>query len=144
MSRHSGKNMYEKIIVAIDTAQMDKAERVLRRATRMVAPGGALVLVNVVEDVPNYISVADPIDLTVVARKSADEVLTGLCERIGVHAHVEIRQGSAAREILACAEQNDADLILIASHVPDVSNYFIGATADRVVRHARCSVLIDR
>lgn len=136
--------MYEKIIVAIDTAHMDKGERILRRAMRMVAPGGALVLVNAVEDVPSYISVAEPIDLTVAARKAADEVLTALCDRIGVHAHIEIRQGAAAREILASADQNDADLILIASHVPDVSNYFIGATADRVVRHARCSVLIDR
>ncbi|MGF9564806.1 universal stress protein [Neorhizobium sp. JUb45] len=136
--------MYERIIVAIDTAQLDKAERILRRAMRMVAPGGALVLVNAVEDVPSYISVADPIDLTVAARKAADETLTALCERLGVNAQIEIRQGAAAREILASAEQNAADLILIASHVPDVSNYFIGATADRVVRHARCSVLIDR
>ena len=38
----------------------------------------------------------------------------------------------------------DADLILIASHVPDFGNYFIGATADRVVRHSKCSVLVDR
>ena len=57
---------------------------------------------------------------------------------------IEIRQGSAAREILAAAEQQGADLIVVASHVPDMSNYFIGATADRIVRHAACSVLIDR
>lgn len=136
--------MYEKIIVAIDTAQLDKGERILRRAMNMLAAGGALVLVSVVEDVPSYISVAEPIDLSVAARKNADETLSGLCERIGVNAQIEIRQGAAAREILASAEQNEADLILVASHVPDVSNYFIGATADRVVRHARCSVLIDR
>jgi len=136
--------MYEKIIVAIDTAQLDKGERILRRAMNMLEPGGALVLVSVVEDVPSYISVAEPIDLAVAARKDADETLSGLCERIGVNAQIEIRQGAAAREILASAEQNGADLILVASHVPDVSNYFIGATADRVVRHARCSVLIDR
>lgn len=136
--------MYEKIIVAIDTVQMDKGERILKRAMRMLAPGGALVLVSAVEDVPSYISVSEPIDLAVAARKAADETLTALCESLGVNAHIEIRQGAAAREILASAEQHQADLILIASHVPDVSNYFIGATADRVVRHARCSVLIDR
>jgi nucleotide-binding universal stress UspA family protein len=33
---------------------------------------------------------------------------------------------------------------MIASHIPDIYNYFIGATADRVVRHAKCSVLVDR
>ena len=40
--------------------------------------------------------------------------------------------------------ENKADLIIVASHTPDISNYFIGATADRVVRHAKCSVLVDR
>lgn len=136
--------MYEKIIVAIDVSQMDKGERILRRATRLVGPGGAVILINVVEDVPAYISMADPIDLTVAARKGADAKLVALCEQTGINAVIEIRQGAPAREILACAEENEADLIMIASHVPDVSNYFIGATADRIVRHARCSVLIDR
>ncbi len=46
--------------------------------------------------------------------------------------------------ILAAAEAHGADLIILASHIPDFSNYFIGATADRVVRHAKCSVLVDR
>lgn len=41
-------------------------------------------------------------------------------------------------------QRHKADLIIIASHTPDFSNYFIGATADRVVRHAKCSVLVDR
>ncbi len=136
--------MYEKIIVAVDTAQMEKGERVLTRAAHMLAPGGALVLVNVVEDVPSYISVSDPIDLTVAARKDADTKLGQLCERAGINAVIEIRQGPPAREILGAAEDYHADLILVASHIPDVSNYFIGATADRIVRHAKCSVLIDR
>ncbi|MGI2034417.1 universal stress protein [Rhizobium panacihumi] len=136
--------MYEKIIVAIDTAEMDKGERILTRGMRMLAPGGMLILVNVVEDIPSYISVSDPIDLAVAARKDADARLAQLCEQLGVNAVIEIRQGAAAREILAAAEDNRADLIMVASHVPDVSNYFIGATADRIVRHAKCSVLIDR
>lgn len=136
--------MYEKIIVAIDTGQIDKGERILRRATLLAAAGGVVVLVNVVEDVPAYISIADPVDLTVAARRDADAKLLDLCERIGINAIIEIRQGPAAREILASAEDNNADLIMIASHLPDVSNYFIGATADRIVRHAKCSVLIDR
>jgi len=33
---------------------------------------------------------------------------------------------------------------MIASHKPGMSDYFIGSTAARVVRHAQVSVLIDR
>ena len=59
-------------------------------------------------------------------------------------AAVEVRNGSPATAIIAAAEERRADLIIIASHIPDIYNYFIGATADRVVRHAKCSVLVDR
>ena len=48
------------------------------------------------------------------------------------------------RRVVDVAEKEGADLIIIASHRPDFTNYLIGATADRVVRHATCSVLVDR
>ena len=56
----------------------------------------------------------------------------------------EIRTGAAASQILQCADDNAADLVMIASHRPGLSDYFIGSTAARVVRHAQCSVLISR
>jgi universal stress protein F len=136
--------MYKKIIVAVDIAQMDKAERVLRKAADLRGEAGTILLVNVVEELPAYVVSDLSIDMTVKARKDADEHLTTLRERTGVAADIEIRQGAPAREILAAADRFQADLIIVASHVPDFSNYVIGATADRVVRHAKCSVLIDR
>ena len=57
---------------------------------------------------------------------------------------IEISQSAKKREILDVASSEQADLILIASHRPDFTNYLIGATADRIVRHATCSVLVDR
>ena len=33
---------------------------------------------------------------------------------------------------------------MIASHKPGFSDYFIGSTAARIVRHAQCSVLVTR
>jgi universal stress protein F len=136
--------MYDKIIVAVDIAQIDKAERVLRKAADLKGKGGTIRLVNVVEELPAYVVSDLSVDMTVKARKDADEHLTALRDRVGIEADIEIRQGAPAREILAAAEQFEADLIVVASHVPDFSNYLIGATADRVVRHATCSVLIDR
>ena len=36
------------------------------------------------------------------------------------------------------------DVIVMASHQPKFSDYLLGSTAARVVRHAKCSVLIAR
>jgi nucleotide-binding universal stress UspA family protein len=136
--------MYKKIIVAVDIAQVEKAERVLTKAADLRGRDGTIVLVNVVEELPAYVVSDLSVDMTVQARKDAEDQLLALRDKTGVTADIEIRQGAPAREILAAADRLQADLIIVASHVPDFSNYVIGATADRVVRHAKCSVLIDR
>lgn len=136
--------MYKTILVAVDIAQMDKAERILQKAKQLSASGGRILLVNVVEELPAYVVSDLSVDMLVDARKTAETELAELRDRSGVTADIEIRQGAPAREILAAAEETKADLIIVASHVPDLSNYIIGATADRIVRHAKCSVLIDR
>jgi len=138
------RKMYRKIIVAVDTAQLDKGERILRKAATLLDESGTILLVNVVEDLPGYLVSDLSIEMSVKARQEAEDLLRGLKEKTGIAADIEICQGSPAREILGVAEEEKADLVIVASHVPDLSNYFIGATADRIVRHATCSVLIDR
>lgn len=143
-NRNEGDDMYSKIIVAVDISQLEKGERIFRKASTLLDAGGVLVLLHVVEDIPGYLVSDLSVEMTVKARQEAEQVLFDLKGKVGIPAEIEIRQGSPAREILAASEARDADLIVVASHVPDFSNYFIGATADRVVRHASCSVLIDR
>ena len=55
-----------------------------------------------------------------------------------------VRQGAPATQILEAAEEIGADMIVIRSHDPGMSNYFLGSVAGRVVRHAHCSVLVVR
>lgn len=139
-----GDAMYSKIIVAVDTAQLEKGERIFRKAATLLNADGVLLLLHVVEDIPGYLVSDLSVEMTVKARQEAEQILLDLKEKVGLSAEIEIRQGAPAREILAASQERDADLIVVASHVPDFSNYFIGATADRIVRHAACSVLIDR
>jgi universal stress protein F len=136
--------MYSSIIVAIDVAQLGKAERLAAKAAMLVDAGGKITLVNVVEEVPGYLTIDIPTDLMGQARADGQAKLGALRDKLGLDAQIEIRQGAPAHEILAAASANKADLIMLASHVPDFSNYLIGATADRVVRHAKCSVLVER
>jgi nucleotide-binding universal stress UspA family protein len=55
-----------------------------------------------------------------------------------------VRHGSVYGEILQFARDIGADLIVMASHRPEMKDYLIGANAARVVRHAVCSVLVVR
>ncbi|WP_105432870.1 universal stress protein [Neorhizobium sp. T6_25] len=136
--------MYKKIIVAVDVSALEKGERILLTASNLLDKDGSILIVNVVEDMPAYLVSELTVDLTVAARQDAERQLVELRRKAGIEADIEIRQGSPAREILAASVDEGADLIIVASHIPDLSNYLIGATADRVVRHATCSVLVDR
>ena len=136
--------MYKKIIVPVDMGQMERGDKILAKAKALLDVGGEIVLVNIVETVPSYIVVDLPMDFVDLSVKDAEEKLAALDARLSAGARKIVRIGSPAREIMDIAETEKADLIIIASHRPDFTNYLIGATADRVVRHAKCSVLVDR
>ncbi|AGS21074.1 universal stress protein A [Rhizobium etli] len=136
--------MYRKIIVAIALGRLDRGENILRKAASLLDAGGEIVALNVVEDVPTYVAIELPANMLEDAMKDGRDKLEALVAATGVTARIDIRNGPPAKAIIAAAESHGADLIILASHVPDFSNYFIGATADRVVRHAKCSVLVER
>jgi nucleotide-binding universal stress UspA family protein len=136
--------MYRKILVPIEIGSIDRGEKSFRKAATLLDEGGEIILLNVVEDVPTYVAIDLPAELIENALKDGKAKLEALRLKTGIAASVEIGRGPPANGILAAAEAHGADLVIVASHIPDFSNYFIGATADRVVRHAKCSVLVDR
>ncbi|WP_305985193.1 universal stress protein [Roseibium sp. MMSF_3544] len=54
------------------------------------------------------------------------------------------RSGTIYSEILHTAEELSSDLIVLMSHLPDFGDYLLGPNAAKIVRHARCSVLVVR
>ena len=136
--------MYRKIVVPVEIGQLAKGEKILRKAMALLDTGGEIILLNVTENLPGYLSIELPLDFIERNVADATERLNALNETCGANAKVLVRVGSPGRDILAAAEQLSADLVIIASHQPDMSNYLLGSTADRVVRHAHCSVLVDR
>ena len=105
-----------------------------------------LILVHVTPEIPKYISTQIPENLLIEARDEAFKRLKEIAEITGVgdQAELIIREGSIHSEILTVAEDIGADLIIMASHQPEFSDYLLGSTAARVARHAQCSVLIAR
>ncbi len=56
----------------------------------------------------------------------------------------EVGSGGIAGGILSIADKIGADLIVLSSHRPQMKDWLLGANAERVARHAQCSVLIVR
>ena len=56
-----------------------------------------------------------------------------------------VRDGAPFDEICKAAKEIESDLIVIATHgYTGLKHVFLGSTAERVVRHAPCPVLIVR
>jgi nucleotide-binding universal stress UspA family protein len=55
-----------------------------------------------------------------------------------------VRRGNVYKEILRYARDVHADLIIMAAHRPEVSDYLLGSNAAEVVHHSGCSVWIIR
>ncbi len=137
--------MYGRIIVAVDLEYLDQAKALLARAAALVDDGGEIRLIHVLEEVPGYIAAELPSDLSERRRAEAAVELRAMIDpATEVRIEHEVRHGAASGQILQAAEDSSADLIMIASHKPGLRDYFIGSTAARVIRHAQCSVLVER
>jgi nucleotide-binding universal stress UspA family protein len=55
-----------------------------------------------------------------------------------------VTNGTVYEEILRTAKEIGCDVIVMASHRPELKDYLLGPNAARVVRHANCSVLVVR
>lgn len=79
-------------------------------------------------------------------RKDALKEMEGLLSELPESLRVSTiyRSGPAHDQILETAEQLNADVIVMMARKPGISSYFIGSNAERVVRHAPCSVFIVR
>ncbi|MCT8266162.1 MULTISPECIES: universal stress protein [Afifella] len=54
------------------------------------------------------------------------------------------RSGTVARGIRAAINQEKIDLVVMASHNPNLGDYVMGSNAANVVLHSPCSVLVVR
>lgn len=136
--------MYSKILVPIDLTDVGHGKEILRIAEKLLAPDGTIIVLNVVEDIPGYVAAELPDAIVKDVAKNAQKALEDATYGSSDNVKLEVRRGSPASAIVAAAEQLEVGLIIIASHSPGLADYFLGSTASRVVRHAKCPVLVDR
>ena len=134
--------MYKKIIVAL-SLDHGISETALAKARLLLDPGGEIIALHV-HEIPSGMAGAY-VSEDVVAR-ARDTAEARLKERIAgmPEARAVLINGHSGREIADFARKQGADCIIMGSHKPGLSDYLLGSTAARVVRHAPCSVVVLR
>ena len=139
--------------ILLPTDFSECAECALPYATQMARAAGARVIcLHVVEPLMppvGYAPVAEPlpaVDVSEQLQQSAERELPRLAEReecAGLDVEEVIVHGEAAAEIVRVAAERDVDLIVISSHGrTGLGRMLFGSTAESVVRHAHCPVLV--
>ncbi len=136
--------MYKKILLPVDTNHEEVAERILALAKTLVDADGEILVTHVVPELPAYGTAYISHDLYQNTMKQARQTLEQMQQKTGIKAELKVEVGVPHTAILDDARSFEPDLIIIGSHKPGLSDYFLGSTAARVVRHAGCSVLVDR
>ena len=138
--------MYSSIVIAAALFNEGATTRAaLKKAQTLLDDGGKITLVHVIDEVPGYVAAAIPKEHMTARRREVEDQLAAIAaESGGPEVRTIIREGQPSASILGAAQEIGADLIMIASHKPGLSDYFIGSTAARIVRHAQVSVLVSR
>ncbi len=141
--------MYKNILVTVDMAHLDEETKAVQTVVEYAKAFGARL--HVLTVVPDFgMSIVGgffPADHEKTAVAKANEDLHAFTARVIPpeiqHRHI-VDHGVIYKIILHYARETQCDLIVMSSGRPDLEEYLLGPNAARVVRHARCSVLVVR
>ena len=135
--------MYQKVLVPV-ALEHSRNFKVALDVARLLSDDGTVVTVlNVVEEMPSYVDEYLPESHS---KFQILEIETKLKAELGgvSDAKPVAISGHAGSAIVDYAVEYGFDCIVITSHRPGLTDYFLGSTAARVVRHAPCSVHVIR
>ncbi len=141
--------MVKNILLTVDLNDESSWKKALPVAVEYCqAFGSTLRVVTVIPDFGlGAVGAYFPTDFAEKALAKAKEDLQAFVgERVpsDVETRRSVGYGTVYEEILKIAKETGCDMIVIASHRPELKDYLLGPNAARVVRHAGCSVLVVR
>ncbi len=139
--------------ILLPTDFSECANYALSYATSLArAAGASIICVHVIEPVVpavGYTGMTEPMPITDISEQlenSAERELPKIaaCEECsGLRVEEVITHGDAPSEIVRVARERGVDLIVISSHGrTGLGRILFGSTAEAVVRHAPCPVLV--
>lgn len=149
--------MTEKILVPIDmTDQKTGLRCIAEGVVQTRARKGELTVMTVVPDliagldwryaIRGEMRGSEEYDLKAIVEDTLQRLNEIVADHTpdGMKVKTVARHGTAYEEILNVARDIGATMIIMGANRPSLSDYLIGPTAARVVRHAECSVNILR
>ena len=138
---------FEKILVPVDLGHESSWLEALPAAVEQAQyTGGALHIVTVVpEEPPQLAWLPDDYSARMIAHAESklQELIKSKIPKETKATH-HVRQGSIYSEVVSLANEMSIDLIVMASHRPELKDFLLGPNAAKVVRHAKCPVLVVR
>ncbi|MGV4291202.1 universal stress protein UspF [Citrobacter freundii] len=140
--------MNRTILVPIDISDSELTQRVIAHVEAEAKIDDAQVhFLTVIPSLPYYLAYSAELpamdDLKAEAKSQLEEIIKKFnipTDRV----HIHVAEGAPKDKILEIAKKLPADMVIIASHRPDITTYLLGSNAAAVVRHAECSVLVVR
>lgn len=141
-------NIFRRVLAAVDLGKAEDSARVLAAASETLEDGDTLHIVTVVPD--HGMNIADSFFPAGYERKMIAQAQDALHDFTAKHLPKEfskqhiVTHGRIYEEILKAAETVNADLIVVGTHPTSARDYVLGPNAERITRHAKCSVLAVR
>ncbi|SLN63981.1 universal stress protein [Pseudooctadecabacter jejudonensis] len=134
--------MYKKILVPM-ALDHGVSAHTLEIAQALTANGGEIIALHVYEAPQGSVKafMSEDAQKDGVTKAKA-ELASKTADLDGVRAEMVV--GHTYRSIIDYATENNVDCIVMGSHKPGFSDYLLGSTAARVVRHAPCAVHVYR
>lgn len=141
--------MSDNILATIDLGDKTSSTRVLQAAAAAAAQTGGKL--HVITIVPNFgMSIVGSFFPAGHEKKMLEQAQQDLHaftdERLDDTSQIQhvIGHGNIYEEVLIWAGKLNIDLIVVGAHRPNAADYLLGPNSARIVRHAKCSVLVSR
>ncbi|CTQ51811.1 Universal stress protein F [Roseibium album] len=135
--------MYKNILVPIIFDELHDTQASYLVARSLADDDAKFTVLHVIEEMPTFVSSQLPSELLASSRQEAEKALKQSAAALP-EATTCLASGHAGRFIIDYADENGIDCIVLASHRPGMEDFFLGSTAGRVVRHAKCAVHVIR
>ena len=134
--------MYKKLLVPM-ALDHGVSANTLKIAQALTGSAGEIIALHVYEAPQGSVQayVDEEVQKEAMARAKA-ELASKTADLDGVVAKMVV--GHTYRSIIDYAAEHNVDCIVMGSHKPGFSDYLLGSTAARVVRHAPCAVHVYR
>lgn len=141
--------MYKKILLPLDIANIRSQRKAVKTAIQLAqAHASVLHIMTVVPDFGmSMVGTYFPEDYE---QKMINDTKQKLDQYVSknipdtVKTKEIVAHGNIYTEILDYANKYKVNLIVMASHRPELKDYLIGPNASKIVRHANCSAMVVR